>query len=104
MPPDRTSLEYRSAEAVYRERAVGPEFRRSWANARLEYAEFRRTIRRSNNAYRTSLQDLGIVIANHALSTVDAFVTVRLRRQMNAETQRFEIFGSIPIGQRPGLE
>ena len=104
LPPDRTSLEYRSAEAFYRERAVGPEFRWSWDNARLEYAEFRRTIRRSNNAYRTSLQDLGIVIANHALSTVDAFVTVRLRRQMNAETQRFEIFGSIPIGRRPTLE
>ena len=70
-------------EAEYQERGdsfIGPsghrDYRWSWSNARLEYAEFRRTIRRSNNAYRTSLQDLGVVIANHALSTVDAFITV----------------------------
>jgi hypothetical protein len=97
-PPPRGSAQYDSAETFYRERAVAPEYRWSWTNARLEYAEFRRTIRRSNNAYRTSLQDLGLVIANHALSTVDAFVTVRLRRQVDAaSTQRFELIGSIPL-------
>jgi hypothetical protein len=95
--PPRGSSEYTFAENFYRERAVAPEYRWSWTDARLEYAEFRRTIRRSNNAYRTSLQDLGLVIANHALSTVDAFVTVRLRRQVDATAaQRFELIGSIP--------
>lgn len=102
VPPPRTSPEYAFAEAFYRERAVPPEYRWSWANARLEYAEFRRMIRRSNNAYRTSLQDLGLVIANHALSTVDAFVTVRLRRRDVAGQQQYEMSGSIPLGrQRP---
>ena len=57
----------------------------------------RRTIRRSNNAYRTSLQDLGLVIANHALSTVDAFITVRLRRHVDAAGERLELRGSIPF-------
>ena len=95
--PPRNSNEYGFAETFYRERAVTPDYRWSWTNARLEHAEFRRTIRRSNNAYRTSLQDLGLVIANHALSTVDAFVTVRLRRQANPTSQRFELIGTMPL-------
>jgi hypothetical protein len=100
VPPPTDSPEYSNAEGFYRDRAVGPEYQWSWANARLEYAEFRRTIRRSNNAYRTSLQDLGLVIANHALSTVDAFITVRLRRHAVAGMERYEVSGSIPVGRR----
>ena len=97
--PPRSSAEYGFAEAFYRERAVGSDYRWSWTNARLEYAEFRRTIRRSNNAYRNSLADLGLVIANHALSTVDAFITVRLRRHGDVTGQRFELTGSLPLGR-----
>lgn len=96
-PPPKSSQEYSNAATFYRDRAVKPEFQWSWANARLEYAEYRRTIRRSNNAYRTSLQDLGLVIANHALSTVDAFVTVRLRRHVDGGAQRLELFGTLPF-------
>jgi hypothetical protein len=96
-PPPRESQEYVRAETFYRDRAIRPDYRWSWTNAQLEYSEFRRTIRRSNNAYRASLQDLGLVIANHALSTVDAFITVRLRRNVVVGEQRFEAFGSIPI-------
>ena len=98
-PPPRGDPEWRNAEGFYRERAISDEYRWSWTNARLEYAEFRRTIRRSNNAYRTSLQDLGLVIANHALSTVDAFITVRLRRQLDASGERMELYGSMPLGR-----
>lgn len=97
-PPGRDEPAWRNAEGFYRERAVQDNYRWSWTNARLEYAEFRRTIRRSNNAYRTSLQDLGLVIANHALSTVDAFITVRLRRHVEAGGERFELYGSLPFG------
>jgi len=98
IPPAVDSPEYARAANFYRERAIRPEYRWSWTNARLEYAEFRRTIRRSNNAYRTSLQDLGLVIANHALSTVDAFITVRLRRQGDSRmAERYEVFGTIPF-------
>ena len=100
VPPPRQSNEYKFAEEFYRERAVGPTYRWSWSNAQLEYAEFRRTIRRSNNAYRNSLEDLGLVIANHALSTVDAFITVRLRRQVDANGKRYELTGSLPLGRR----
>ena len=96
-PPPKSSQEYSNAATFYRDRAIKPEFQWSWANARLEYAEYRRTIRRSNNAYRTSLQDLGLVIANHALSTVDAFVTVRLRRHVDGGLQRLELYGTLPF-------
>ena len=99
VPPSRDSSEYKFALDFYRGRAVGPEFRWSWSNARLEYAEFRRTIRRSNNAYRNSLEDLGLVIANHALSTVDAFITVRLRRHVEDGAQRYQLTGSLPFGR-----
>ena len=99
VPPPRDSAEYKFAETFYRDRAVGPDYRWSWSNARLEYAEYRRTIRRSNNAYRSSLEDLGLVIANHALSTVDAFITVRLRRRVDSDGQRFELTGSLPLGR-----
>lgn len=98
-PPPRDTPEYARAEAFYRERAVRPEFRWSWRDADLEYAEFRRTIRRSNNAFRTSLQDLGIIIANHTLSTVDAFITVRLRRSGQSGARAYELTGSIPLGR-----
>jgi len=100
VPPPRDSSEYKFALDFYRGRAVGPEFRWSWSNARLEYAEFRRTIRRSNNAYRNSLEDLGLVIANHALSMVDAFITVRLRRQVEGDARRYQLTGSLPFGAR----
>jgi hypothetical protein len=97
-PPERDSPEYRRAESFYRERAVAPEFRWSWANARLEYAEFRRTIRQSNNAFRNSLENLGLIIANHALSTVDAFITVRLRRSASTSAAGYSLLASVPIG------
>ena len=79
LPPPPTSEPYTAALEYYAERAIQPEFRWSWRNAQLEQDLFRRTIGRSNDAFRRSITDLGVIIANHALSTVDAYVTVRIR-------------------------
>jgi hypothetical protein len=79
VPPSPQSQEYRRALAFYAERAVKPEFRWSWLNAQLEHDLFIRTIDASNRAFRRSIADLGALLANHALSTVDAYITVRLR-------------------------
>jgi hypothetical protein len=79
IPPPPTSEAYFAALEYYADRAIQPEFRWSWRNAQLEQDLFRRTIGRSNDAFRRSIQDLGVIIANHALSTVDAYVTVRIR-------------------------
>ena len=78
-PPPADSPAYRAAIEFYEQRAIRPDFRWSWRNAQLEQDLFARSISRSNAAFRRSVQDLGILIANHALSTVDAYVTLRLR-------------------------
>ena len=77
--PPPSSAAYESALGFYQQRAVTPEYRWSWRDAELQQDVFRRTIARSNDAYRRAAQDLAVIIANHVLSTVDAYVTVRLR-------------------------
>jgi hypothetical protein len=101
IPPAPTSQPYFAALEYYSDRAIQPQFRWSWRNAQLEQDLFRRTIGRSNDAFRRSIQDLGVIIANHALSTVDAYVTVRIRHAREANGVGFE--ASIPWSpRRPG--
>jgi hypothetical protein len=95
-PPPPGSAAYENALQFYERRAVPPEFRWSWRNAQLEQDLFRRTIARSNAAFRRSIQDLGIVIANHALSTVDAYVALRLRRRVGPGARGYDVSASIP--------
>lgn len=79
LAPGAETPEFRLAMNMYLSRAIRPEYRWSWRNAQLEQDLFRRTIRRSNQSYRRAREQLGILIANHLLSTVDAFATVRFR-------------------------
>lgn len=79
-PPDPASAEYIAALNFYRARAIAPDYRWSWRNAQLEQDIFRRTIELSNDANRRAIADLGVVLANHALSMVDAYISVRLRQ------------------------
>lgn len=95
VPPPRDSPEWRLAQNFYVNRAVQGSFRWSWRDAQLEYDEFRRTIRRSNEAYRDALADLGAVIANHVLSSMDALVSVRLRTR--SEGSRFTVWGELAV-------
>lgn len=95
LPPGRDSDAYLRAEALYRDRAITPEFRWSWRDAQLEQDLYRRTISRSNEAFRHSVQDLGVVLANHVLSTVDAYVSVRLQRSVR-EPERYGVAVSVP--------
>jgi hypothetical protein len=71
---------YPAAVALYESRAVGQAYRWSWRNAQLEQNIFRRTISQSNESYRHATYDVIALIANHLLSSVDAFVTVRLQQ------------------------
>ena len=77
-PVDPSSPEYQQALAFYLSRAVGPNFEWSWRNAGLEQDLFRQTIRDSDEAFRAATRQLGLLLANHLLSAVDAFVTHRL--------------------------
>jgi hypothetical protein len=102
LPPDPASAEYISALNFYRARAVAPEFRWSWRNAQLQQDIFRRTIGLSNDANRRAIADLGVVLANHALSMVDAYISVRLRRSRDGSqvglsaTIPWAPFGAVP--------
>lgn len=78
--PDPGSLEYQQALAFYRRRAIGENFRWSWRNAGLEQDLYRQSIQLSDESFRQASQYLGLVLANHLLSAIDAFVTVRLSR------------------------
>jgi hypothetical protein len=79
VPPPVGSPAYLAALNFYEQSAVRPAFEWSWRGARLEQDIYRRHIRQSNDAFRRAISDVGIVIANHVLSTVDAYISLRLR-------------------------
>jgi hypothetical protein len=76
--PDPTSLEYQQALEFYRGHAVGPDFRWSWRDAALEQQVFRETIHKSDAALRGARNQLGLLLANHVASAVDALISSRL--------------------------
>ena len=78
-PPPVGSPAYLAALSFYEQAAVRPAFEWSWRGARLEQDIYRRHIKDSNDAFRHAISDVGIVIANHVLSTVDAYISLRLR-------------------------
>jgi hypothetical protein len=77
-PPPTDSPEYQRALDFYRSRAVGPNFLWTWRNAGLEQDLFRQSIRQSDEAFRRATTQLGLLLANHLLSAVDAFISTRL--------------------------
>ncbi len=79
-PPPTDSEEHQRALDFYRSRAVGPNFLWTWRNAGLEQDLFRQSIRQSDAAFRRATTQLGLLLANHLLSAVDAFITTRLNR------------------------
>jgi hypothetical protein len=97
--PDPSSSEYQGAIAFYERRAVGESFRWSWRDAQLEQDLYRQTIERSNDASRQARQMVGLLLANHALSLVDAYVSVRLRvfGETDGVSQRVGVAGQLPL-------
>jgi hypothetical protein len=78
VPPDPQSLEYARAVQFYDGHAVGPGFVWSWRNSEQQLSVFRETIRKSDSAFRTAQNQLGILLANHLVSAVDALISSRL--------------------------
>ena len=93
--PDTSSAEWQRAVAFYRARAYDQLYRWSWTNAPNEYSAFLALISESNDANRRAMTDLGVVIANHVLSTVDAYITIRVTR--DARWQAYGLEGSLPF-------
>lgn len=68
------------ALAYYRANAIPDPYLWSWGNSRLEQEEFRATISRSDAAFRAGTRMLGVILANHIVSAVDALVLARLQQ------------------------
>lgn len=96
-PPE--SPAYRTAERFYVDRAVTPDFQWSWRDAQLEHDLYRRTISLSNEAYRRSVQALGVVLANHVLSMVDSYVTLRLWQEEQSTGQALGFTATVAWGR-----
>lgn len=97
VPPLISSARYRNALNFYLDRAIRAEYRWSWRNAQLEQDLYVRTIRRYNTSFREARQALGIVIANHLLSSVDAFATLRVEGLEGGDGRGFAVRGSLPL-------
>jgi hypothetical protein len=93
--PDTATPEWRRAVAFYTSRAYDQLYRWSWTEAPLEYARFRSLIGESNDANRLAMVDLGVVIANHVLSTVDAYISFRLHH--DPRRKEFAVAGRFPL-------
>jgi len=78
VPPDPTSQPYINALTFYWNHAIGPGYQWSWRDHSLEHGEYRDAIRRSDNAYRSAQNQIGLLLANHVLSAVDALISARL--------------------------
>jgi hypothetical protein len=78
VPPDPTSELYWRAVDFYRARAVGPGYQWSWRDHSLEHEIFRETIRRSDDGFRRAQNQVGLLLANHVASAVDALISSRL--------------------------
>ena len=93
-PDARLHPNYARALARYEANAVRPEYGWSWRNAQLEQDLYKRAIARSNDAYRRATGDLIAIIANHVVSAVDAFVTLRVAQAANGDMR---MSASIPL-------
>jgi hypothetical protein len=69
----------------YERTAVKPEFRWSWRNAQFQFDVFRRYTDKGNDANRAAVRDVLVIGANHVLSMVDAFTTMRLQVRTEAD-------------------
>lgn len=85
-PPDPRSPEYARALTFYESHAVGPGYLWSWTGASEQLGVYKETIRQSDSAFREAQDQLGLLLANHIASAVDAFISNRLARATHRPT------------------
>ena len=71
--------EYEEALADYRVRAYEERFEWSWAGQSTAWTDYMDLIESSDGSFRRASQFLGVVIANHLISGIDAFLTSRIQ-------------------------
>lgn len=81
----RTNETRAAALDQYEQVAVKPDFQWSWRNAQEQWDVYKRNTDSRNDANRAAIRELSIIAANHILSMVDAFATIRLSVQATAD-------------------
>jgi hypothetical protein len=76
---DPGSPGYDAALTYYMSRAIPDEFAFAWNTGRFEQQEYAKVISDSDAAYRDATRLLGVILANHLTSAVDALISSRLR-------------------------
>ena len=93
--------EYEAALADYQSRAYDERFEWSWAGQSAAWTSYRELIESSDGSFRRASQFLGVVIANHLLSGIDAFVTARVRSSVRSQADAH--IRLVPRDDRKGL-
>lgn len=79
VPATPGTPEFESALSYYRLHAIPDAYLWNWGNSRLEQQAFTETISESDAAFRRGTTMLGVILANHVVSAVDALVMARVR-------------------------
>lgn len=90
---------YDAALAYYIANAIPPGYAWAWGASNLEQQVFADLIAESDAAFRAATRYLGLILANHVVSAVDALVTHRLR-QLSGHDVRLE---SAPVRDPHGM-
>ena len=85
-----TAPGYPAALAYYQANAIPPGYLWSWGDSDLEQESFIRLIDDSDDALRVAKRTLGLILANHVVSAIDALVTGRLQSVARG-SQRLQI-------------
>jgi hypothetical protein len=79
IPATPGTPEYEQALAYYRTNAIPEGYTWSWGRSFLEQRAFAETISRSDAAFRDATTMMGVILANHVVSAVDALVQGRVK-------------------------
>jgi hypothetical protein len=94
--PPRSDPSFQRALDWYTRQAIRDEFAWTWRNAEISRADYQATIGHYNGATRDVRAALGIILANHLVSGIDAFAAVRLRRDRGPSgEQRIDV--TVPL-------
>lgn len=85
------------ALAYYESRAIAASFSWAWGDSNLERQVFVELIRESDEAFRHATTALGILVANHMVSAIDALVLARLRSARTGE-RRLRVWSGLESG------
>ena len=90
------SPEYSRALDYYLQRGYGPDFLWSWREGSGDQARFGSLIQRSDQGFRDARRALWTLAANHLLSALDGFVTVRLRTRPGGNQVGLSLSAPLP--------